>query len=106
VTLRTVATLLVLSVFATACANSASAEGDGWRGRGVYGGRDGSFHGRFHGRGFHGRGSMDMVLLWAVTETRAVTEVRAVTEPAMTQEKVIGTEFLPVTMSALSSACA
>jgi hypothetical protein len=50
---KTIATLLILSAFATAGANSASAEGGSFKGGGFHGG---GFHGRsFHGRGFHGR---------------------------------------------------
>jgi hypothetical protein len=45
---KTIATLLILSAFAIAGANSASAEDGGFRG--------GGFHdGGFHGRGFHKR---------------------------------------------------
>src|ERR1700704_3899980 len=47
---KTIATLLILSAFAIAGANSASAEGGGFRGGGFH---DGS--GGFHGRGFHKR---------------------------------------------------
>ena len=47
---KTIATLLMLSAFAIAGANSASAEGGGFRGGGFH---DGS--GGFHGRGFHKR---------------------------------------------------
>jgi hypothetical protein len=49
---KTIATLLILSAFAIAGANSASAEGGGFRGGGFH---DGS--GGFHGRGFHKRSS-------------------------------------------------
>ena len=49
---RKIATLLILSAFAIARANSASAEGGGFRGGGFH---DGS--GGFHGRGFHKRSS-------------------------------------------------
>jgi hypothetical protein len=49
---KTIATLLILSAFAIAGANSASAEGGGFRGGGFH---DGS--GSFHGRGFHKRSS-------------------------------------------------
>ncbi len=54
---KTIATLLILFVFATVSANLASAQGTGFNGGG-----GGSFHSRnshgggFHGRGFHGRG--------------------------------------------------
>ena len=55
---KTIATLLILSAFATAGANSASAQGAGFGGGGFHGGGGGSFHGGgFHGRGFHRRGS-------------------------------------------------
>jgi hypothetical protein len=49
---KTIATLLILSAFAIAGANTASAEGRGFRGGGFH---DGS--GGFHGRGFHKRSS-------------------------------------------------
>jgi hypothetical protein len=47
---KTIATLLILSAFATAGANSASAQGEGFKGGGFHGGG-----GSFHGGGFHGR---------------------------------------------------
>jgi len=59
---KTIATLLILSVFATTGANLASAQGSGFggsgfRGGGFHGGGGGNFHGRSsHGNGFHGRG--------------------------------------------------
>jgi hypothetical protein len=49
---KTIATLLVLSAFATAGANSASAQDGGFRGDGFHDGTGG-----FHGRGFHKRSS-------------------------------------------------
>jgi hypothetical protein len=53
---KTIATLLILSAFAIAGANSASAEDGGFRGGGFRDGGGGSFHGGgFHGRGFHKR---------------------------------------------------
>lgn len=66
-TLKTIATLLILSAFATTGANPASAQGNGFGGSGFraggsHGGGGGNFKGRgshgngFHGRGFHGRG--------------------------------------------------
>jgi hypothetical protein len=61
-TLKTIATLLILFAFATTGANLASAQGSGSGGGGFHGGGGGNFHGRsshgngFHGRGFHGRG--------------------------------------------------
>jgi hypothetical protein len=48
---KTVATLLILSAFAIAGANSASAEDGGFRGGGFHDGGGGGFHGRsFHKR--------------------------------------------------------
>jgi hypothetical protein len=60
---KTIATLLILFVFATVSANLAlaQAQGTGFKGNGFNGG-GGGLHGRnshgggFHGRGFHGRG--------------------------------------------------
>jgi hypothetical protein len=49
---KTIATLIILSAFAIAGANSALAEGGGFRGGGFHDGRGG-----FHGRGFHKRSS-------------------------------------------------
>jgi hypothetical protein len=55
--LKTIATLLILSAFATASANLASAQGTAFKGNGFNGGGGGSLHGRnSHGGGFHGRG--------------------------------------------------
>jgi hypothetical protein len=55
---KTIATLLILSAFATVSANLASAQGTGFKGNGFNGGSGGSLHGRnSHGGGFHGRGS-------------------------------------------------
>jgi hypothetical protein len=55
---KTIATLLILSAFAIADADSASAEDGGFRGGGFHDGGGGSFHGGgFHGRGFHKRSS-------------------------------------------------
>ena len=54
----TIATLLILSAFATVTATSASAQGTGFKGDSLNGRGAGSFHGRsFHGRGPFGRGS-------------------------------------------------
>jgi hypothetical protein len=49
---KTIATLLILSAFATAGGNSASAQGGDFKGGGFHRGGGGSFH----GRGFHRRG--------------------------------------------------
>ena len=54
--LRTVVTLLILSAFAAAGANSASAENGAVGGHGFHRGGDGSFHGRFRGQDFRRRG--------------------------------------------------
>jgi hypothetical protein len=54
---KTIATLLILSAFATAGENSASAQDGDFKGGGFDGRGGGSFHGGgFHGRGLHGRG--------------------------------------------------
>jgi len=59
---KTIATLLILSAFATTGANLASAQGSGFggsgfKGGGFHGGGGGNFRGRSsHGTGFHGRG--------------------------------------------------
>jgi hypothetical protein len=53
---KTIATLLILSAFATAGANLASAQDRGFKGGDFHEGRRGSFHnGGFHGRGSQGR---------------------------------------------------
>jgi len=57
-TQKTIATLLIISAFAIAGANSASAEDGGFGGGGFHDGGSGSFHGGgFRGRGFHKRKS-------------------------------------------------
>lgn len=61
-TLRTIATLLTLFAIATACAKSASAEGQGFRGGGFHGRGGGGLHGRVHGRGFHRWGDGGIVV--------------------------------------------
>ena len=53
-TLKAIAGILILSTFATVTANSASADGNGFRSGGYHAG-SGSFHGGFHGRGVHRR---------------------------------------------------
>jgi hypothetical protein len=59
---KKIATLLIVSAFATVSANLASAQSSGFKGNGFNGGGAGSLHGRnshgggFHGRGLHGRG--------------------------------------------------
>jgi hypothetical protein len=80
---KTIAKLLILSAFATAGANSASAPGEGFK-IGVFGGGDRD------GGGFHGR---LVVGSWA-----------AATDTATTMDMATGTESLPVTTSAISSA--
>jgi hypothetical protein len=54
---KTIATLLILSAFATVGASSASARDGGFKGGGFHGGGGGRFHGgAFHGRGVGGYG--------------------------------------------------
>src|SRR5437764_6197915 len=54
---KTIATLLILSAFAIAGENSASAQDGDFKGGGFHGRGGGSFHdGSFHDGGFHGRG--------------------------------------------------
>jgi len=55
---KTIATILILSAFATVSANLASAHGTGFKGDGLNRGSGGSLHGRnSHWGGLHGRGS-------------------------------------------------
>jgi len=91
---KTIATLLILSAFAIAGANSASAEGGGFRGGGFH---DGS--GGFHGRGFHKRSSPVVVGGYGYADNNGSGNVAM----ELVMELATGTESLPVTMGALSS---
>ena len=99
---KTVATLLILSAFATAGANSASAQDSASpqgavRGDGFQGGGGGSFQGgNFPGGGLNRQGFPDKAPM--------DTGSGAATGMATTMDMATGTESLPVTMSALSSA--
>ena len=94
---RIIATLLILSAFATVSANLASAQGTDFRRDGFNRGGGGSFHGRGSGSTDEDSTEEASVDWWTATGTMTTGTMTTVDFPT-------GTESLPVTIRALSSA--